>query len=148
MAIYIDRAEIKNKVVLAQGKVNNQTGIDEEKLDEKISSYYTEADEKYIEKFRLLGIDSVDVPNYASGNMSPTAKRYVLSYFYWRFFEDNFSNADTSIYQGGDNIYNDSEYWKNVFIDIDGIIDTEDITNDPANKDDNYIFDAPRGGFQ
>lgn len=89
---YIDISQIKNKLVWGEGYDNTQGTWCESDLETIYNDYLLAANNRYIEIYNELEIDEADVKTFASGEMTETAKKMVVDYSYYRFFEDNLVN--------------------------------------------------------
>lgn len=141
MATYINISQVTQAVIKAQGNQGSQD-FDPVRLEGKVAYYLTKTDEMYLEVISKKKIDIADVPDFASDNMSHTAKEIVIAYFNYRFFEDMVTNG-----KDDDSYYNDMTHFKAKYKALYDNIAKEDITNNPDDSTTDYILFAPRAGF-
>lgn len=134
--VYIDISQIKNKKVYSEGYDNTQDEFTEADLLVKYQFYLDAADNWFKQVFQRLKIAEADVKTFASGDMTENVKEMIVSYSYYRYFDDNcdYTNEEDPM------LLERNKYLKR-YKDLLSMIDVSDIINViPSGEDDNYPY--------
>lgn len=147
MNIYVDISQMKHRLITALGK-DSKGNVIPDKLEPFLADYMDCTDDMYTELYEKFGLLEEDVKDFASGEMTSTAKKLCKYHTYYTFFEDNYGNAQVATTKSTtDAMYKAYLDFKMKFDDIMESITKFDLTNDPEDITTDYILDAPRAGF-